>query len=185
MRSIAGTLWQRRTRRRHVGTTLLAVPLCGLLIAACGGGSGEGSKTGVTTTTSTGTTTATETETATTTTTVTAVTGTAVSPETVRASSGGIAATLHAPTHKPRVNVPWHFSFNVTKEGEPTKAKVTYDYLFGGQVVEKRANYTFTGHFSDVSRWPASSVGYALTFRAVLSVDGKTFYLDYPIKVHK
>ncbi len=182
MRRIASSPERSRTRGRRACTALLAAPLCGLLIAACGGGSGSGTSAS---TTSTSTSTSTSTATATTTATVTAVRGTAISPEVVRASSGGITATLHAPTHKPHVNVPWHFSFTVTKEGEPVKAKVTYDYLFGGQVVEKRANYSFTGNFSDVSRWPAKSVGYPLTFRALITAGDTTFYLDYPIKVQK
>lgn len=183
MRTIASRSETGRIRGRRACAALMAAPLCGLLIAACGGGGGSGEQSNASTTT--GTSTSTATETATTTATVTAVTGTAVSPEVVRGSSGGITATLHAPTHKPHVNVPWHFSFTVTKEGEPTKAKVVYEYMFGGQVVEKRANYTFTGHFSDVSRWPAKSVGYPLTFRAVITAGEETFYLDYPIKVQK
>lgn len=184
MRAIARASDIGRSGLRRTSVALVAASLCGLMITACGGSSEQAARS-TTPRTSTSTTTATATETATTTTTVTAVTGTASSAEVVRASSGGITATLQAPTHKPHVNVPWHFSFTVSKEGEPTKAKVTYDYMFSGHVVEKLDNYTFTGHFSDVSRWPASSVGYPLTFRAVVTVGETTFYLDYPVKVEK
>jgi hypothetical protein len=60
---------------------------------------------------------------------------------------------------------------------------VSYEYLFGGQVVAHRSHYTFTGHFSDIFRWPSSAVGYPLTFRAVIVAGGQTVNLDYPVQV--
>lgn len=92
-------------------------------------------------------------------------------------------ATLHASTHSPRVNVPWPISFTVSKAGAPVQAKVVYEYMFGGNVVAKRSNYSFRGHFSDHFLWPGSAVGYPLTFRAVITALGKTLYLDYPVQV--
>jgi hypothetical protein len=103
--------------------------------------------------------------------------------EVVTGSSGGVAATLHAGTHHPRVGRPWPIRFTVTSGGRAARAGVSYEYLFGGQVVARRSHYTFTGHFSDVFRWPASAVGFQLTFRAVILSGGATIDLDYPVQV--
>lgn len=112
-----------------------------------------------------------------------AVTGTQSAPGVVTASAGQIAATLHAGTHSPKVNAAWPISFTVTQASRPVRAKVSYEYMFAGSVVAKRSNFDFTGHFSDVFRWPAQATGYPLTFRAVVTASGRTLYLDYPVKV--
>ncbi len=98
-------------------------------------------------------------------------------------SVGDITATLHASTHTPTVNRPWPLHFTVTHGGALVKATVEYEYMFGGQVVAHRSHYTFTGHFSDVFRWPSTAVGYPLTFRAVIVSKGATINLDYPVRV--
>ena len=54
----------------------------------------------------------------------------------------------------------------------PRAASVSYQYLLGGQVVARRSHYVFVGHFSDTLVWPASAVGYPLTFRAVVVAGG-------------
>jgi hypothetical protein len=104
-------------------------------------------------------------------------------PGVVRASQGAVAASLRASTHHPRANVHWPISFTVTKSGKPAKAEVSYEYLFGGQVVAHRSHYRFTGGFHDVFTWPASAVGYPLTFRAVIKSGGVALDLDYPVQV--
>jgi hypothetical protein len=70
-----------------------------------------------------------------------------------------------------------------TSGGRPLRAVVTYQYLFAGQVVARRSRYRFTGTFHDVIRWPDNSVGYPLTFRAVVSTKLGTRNLDYPVRV--
>ncbi len=90
---------------------------------------------------------------------------------------------MHAGTHQPRVERPWPIHFTVIRGGQAGKASVSYEYLFGGQVVAHRSHYTFTGHFSDVFKWPATAVGYPLTFRAVIVSNGTTIDLDYPVQV--
>jgi len=107
------------------------------------------------------------------------------SPGTVTASSGDVTATLHAGTHSPRVGHAWPIGFTVTRAGHPVRARVAYEYLFAGTVVAHRSHYTFTGHFSDVFRWPASAVGYPLTFRAVITSASASINLDYPVKVSR
>lgn len=151
----------------------LAAILAAALLSACGGSSKPSSKTTTTSSSSTSATTSTS----------TGVTGTNVAPGVVSASAGGIAATMHASTHSPKVNVPWPVSFTVTRAGAPVQAKVVYEYLFGGAVVAKRSNYNFDGHFDDDFMWPASAVGYPLTFRAVITAGGQTLLLDYPVQV--
>ena len=90
---------------------------------------------------------------------------------------------MHAATHEPMVGRPWPIHFTVTRGGQATTASVSYEYLFTGQVVAHRSHYTFTGHFSDVFKWPSTAVGYPLTFRAVIVSNGATIDLDYQVKV--
>jgi hypothetical protein len=104
---------------------------------------------------------------------------------TVTASSGAVSAALHAGTHQPKVEAPWPIRITATQNGRPAKASVIYEYLFAGQVVAHRSHYRFTGHFSDIIKWPASAVGYQLTFRAVVSSGGATVNLDYPVQVSR
>jgi hypothetical protein len=101
----------------------------------------------------------------------------------VSASSGGVTATMHAGTHRPKVNRPWPIRFTVTRGAHPTRASVSYEYLFGGQIVARRSHYSFTGRFADVFMWPASAVGFPLTFRAVIVAGARTINLDYPVQV--
>jgi hypothetical protein len=102
---------------------------------------------------------------------------------TVTGSSGLLTATLRAGTHRPKVGDPWPVHFTVTRAGAPARASVGYEFLFSGQVVARRSHYTFTGSFSDIVVWPSQSVGYPLTFRAVIVSQGATIYLDYPVQV--
>jgi hypothetical protein len=96
-----------------------------------------------------------------------------------------VTASLQAGTHAPKVGAPWPIHFTVTHDGAPVTASVSYEYLFGGQVVAHRSHYTFKGHFSDIFNWPASAVGYPLTFRAVIASGGVTIDLDYPVQVRQ
>jgi hypothetical protein len=153
--------------------TTLAV-LAGLLLSACGSSpKPAASKSTSTLTTSSSITVSTG----------TAATGTSTASGLVSATAAGITATMRATTHSPKVNVGWPISFTVSRAGAPVQAKLSYEYLFAGNVVAKRSNYTFTGHFSDLFHWPGSAVGYPLTFRAVILVGGQTLNLDYPVQV--
>ncbi len=101
----------------------------------------------------------------------------------VSAGAGGVLATMHGGTHQPRVGARWPFQIIVTHHGRPAKATVTYEYVFGGQVVARRAQHSFTGRFSDEIEWPSSAVGYPLEFRAAIVCEGVTINLDYPVVV--
>ncbi len=159
--------------------SLLAVLAAAVLgIAGCGGSSG---KTGSSSSGPAATTAATSTARPATSPLVasaSAGTGTIVT-----ASAGGVTATLHGSTHRPKVERPWPISFTATRGGRAARASVSYEYLLGGQVVARRSHYTFDGHFSDVFKWPATALGYPLTFRAVIVSGGATINLDYPVLV--
>ncbi len=155
-----------------VRTTAL-IGVLGLAIGGCGGSS-KTAQTTSTTTPSTQTTTAP---------TAAPPASSEVAPGVVNASEAGVDATMHASTHKPRINDPWPVSFTVTRTGKAVKAEVRYQYLFAGQVVARRSHYVFEGSFHDTFHWPASAVGYPLTFRAVITAANVTLNLDYPVQV--
>jgi len=156
---------------RGVGlATCLAA--AGPLLAGCGGTS---KSPGTTTTTTTPPRTAPESPPVV----ATAINGAHV----VSTSAFGVTATLRAGTHLPKVNARWPIHFTVTSAGRPARASVTYEYLFAGQVVARRSHYVFTGNFADVFRFPASAVGYPLTFRALITSGATTIALDYPVRV--
>ncbi len=167
-------------------TAVVIAALAGLALTACGSSSKSGSGSTATSVSSPASPTkapaTATTATATTPTPATTVPATTV-PGVVSGSSGGVSASMHVGTHNPRVNRPWPLSFTVTGGGAPAKASVSYEYLFGGQVVAKRSHYDFTGHFADVFRWPSSAVGYPLTFRAVIVSGKATVDLDYAVQV--
>ncbi|HWX75590.1 MAG TPA: hypothetical protein VNZ05_09805 [Solirubrobacteraceae bacterium] len=103
--------------------------------------------------------------------------------ETVIASAGAITATMHAGTHRPKVGPPWPVQFTVTRAGKGLAAGLEYEFLFAGQVVAHRSHLNFRGSLSDNIEWPASAVGYPLTFRAVVTAGGARINLDYPVQV--
>jgi hypothetical protein len=104
---------------------------------------------------------------------------------TVTQSAGGVTATLRAAGHEPTANRPWPLHFTVTRGGSPAQASVSYEYLFGGQVVARRDHYSFHGSFSDVFHWPSNAVGYPLTFRAIVVSGDARIALDYPVQVKR
>lgn len=171
-------------RPRPLRPGLLAGAACAIALATAAG-CGSSPKSNTTTTHATQTTprrTSASTSPQSTGPTQTTATSTATA-NVVSASVGGVSATLHAATHHPHVQVPWHIHFTVTHNGAPAHASVSYEYLFAGQVVARRSHYTFTGGFSDTFHWPSSAVGYPLTFRAVIVSAGVTINLDYPVQV--
>jgi hypothetical protein len=154
---------------------VLAGLCCGLVLGACGGSKGAAttanSSTSAAGATNSGGTAG------------QAASSHVVSAHVVTAASGAVSATMTAAGHSPRVDAPWPVSFVVERSGGPARAEVRYEYLFGGQVVAHRSRYSFTGSFHDTFRWPASAVGYPLTFRAVIRSTGVTLNLDYPVQV--
>lgn len=94
--------------------------------------------------------------------------------------------TLSAPTHSPAVGAPWPIAITARdRAGHPLRAEVRYQYLFGGSVVARRSHYRFHGVFHDTLRWPARSIGFPLTFRAVVTTPLGTRRLDYEVRVKR
>lgn len=108
-----------------------------------------------------------------------------VTGNTVTSSAGPVTAVLRAPGHTPRVEAPWPIHVTVQAAGRPARATIDYQYLFAGQVVARRNHATFTGRYADVLKWPANSVGYPLTFRALITSGGRALALDYPVQVSR
>lgn len=102
------------------------------------------------------------------------------------AAGGGLVARLYAPTHYPRVNRAWRIRITAhDAAGDPVRAEVRYQYLLAGQIVGRRSHYRFRGTFRDTILWPGASVGYRLTFRAVVTSRIGTRNLDYWVRVRR
>ena len=101
--------------------------------------------------------------------------------------SAPFKATLHAPTHTPRTNMPWTISIRATNsEGRPIRARVTMRFLFAGVPVgkvDKGRVYTFTGTWREKKgqeiEFPATSRGQRLTFQALVTARRHTIKLNY------
>jgi hypothetical protein len=104
---------------------------------------------------------------------------------TVRGSKGALTATMTVGTHTPKVNANWPATFTARFDGKPVQAAVAYQFVFAGQVVATRSHYRFTGSFHDILTFPATAVGYPLTFRAKVTAHRLIVNLDYPVTVKR
>ncbi len=97
-----------------------------------------------------------------------------------------IVAVLHTPGHRARVG-DWPITNTLTRGGRPIHGHVSYEFLYGGQVVSTQpVRYRpadFVGVFHDVIQWPARAVGIPLTFRAVVTTAYGVKDLDYAVQV--
>jgi hypothetical protein len=99
-------------------------------------------------------------------------------------------ATLHAPTHTPKVGAQWPISIRVTdRGGRPIRARLTMRFLFGaipvGKVDEGRV-YTFVGTWRERKgeeiEFPPASRGQRLTFEAIVTARRHTMELHYWVR---
>jgi hypothetical protein len=101
---------------------------------------------------------------------------------------GPIVAVLRAPGHHPRVGN-WEITLTLTKGGRPIAGHVSYQYLFQGQVVSTQQvgghSPDFVGVFHDTLTWPATAVGYPLTFRVVITTPYGVKNVDYAVTVRR
>jgi hypothetical protein len=111
---------------------------------------------------------------------------------TTPAASGGakcnFSVSVHAPGHQPRVNRDW--TIRVTLRPPTLQGRPYYQFLLQGTVVSTQyvngnRKFTFRGHYTDPQKFPAASVGSALTFRVVVVTRCGTKYADYPIQVRQ
>jgi len=106
------------------------------------------------------------------------------------ALSAPFKATLHAPTHTPRVNRPWVITVRAADlQGHPIRARLTMRFLFGGIPVGKVDNgrvYTFVGAWREKRgeeiEFPASARGQRLTFQALVTARRHTVRLNYWVR---
>src|SRR5919201_440288 len=104
--------------------------------------------------------------------------------------SAPFKATLHAPTHTPRVNRPWVVSIRATDlHGRPIRARLTMRFLFAGVPVGKVDNgrvYTFVGRWREKKgeeiKFPRTSRGHRLTFQALVTARRHTLRLNYWVR---
>jgi hypothetical protein len=104
------------------------------------------------------------------------------------ASQAAFKATLIAPTHHPKVNVPWIYEIRVTDAaGHPIRAHVHIQILFGSSPVGQVGTHDFVGVWKEPKnaplKWPAASKGHPLVFEAIVTARGQTKKIDYPIEV--
>lgn len=99
-------------------------------------------------------------------------------------------ATLHAPTHTPKVATPWPITIRVTDlDGRPIRARLTMRFLFGsipvGKVDEGRV-YTFVGTWREREgeeiEFPTAARGQRLTFQAIITGRRRTTKLNYWVR---
>jgi hypothetical protein len=109
-------------------------------------------------------------------------------------AAGSLHATLFASGHTPKVGVHWPYTVHASVGGTPARARVTariVDPLGGVHPVgfgAKKGNVTripFRGTFRDFVIWPATSVGYPLTFRIIVTAGTSKRVIDYKVTVHK
>jgi hypothetical protein len=127
--------------------------------------------------------------------TITTKTGTAVSAKsfmvTSAAGAGAVRVTLSAPTHHPKVNVPWPLTVTVTDANRrPLAATLTMVVLFGGAEVGKIDNgavYHLVGSWKEKKgneiTWPAASRGQPLTLHVIVKAQGMTVRKNWWITV--
>jgi hypothetical protein len=102
-----------------------------------------------------------------------------------------VRVTLSAPTHHPKVNVPWPLTVTVTDaNGGPLAATLTMVVLFGGAEVGKIDNgavYHFVGSWKEKKgneiTWPAASRGQPLTLQVIVKARGMTVRKNWSITV--
>lgn len=149
-----------------VGVLLLALPL-----AACGASKSKSATSQTTTTTPPPTATPTP----------------AGGSATV--TTGPVHGTLSGQDHAPKVNRAWRYSLEVTDvTGHPLSGTVDIEFMFGGQVVGRDTPPTHRvteGRWHDTIEFPATAVGVALTFRAVVRTRLGSISLDWPVTVRR
>ena len=111
----------------------------------------------------------------------------------VIAAAPGLAVTLVAPGHSPKINTHWNYSVKAYKAGKPASAEITaqiVDPIGGvhpvafGLTTRNITSFPFTGTFKDFVIWPATARGIPLTFRLTI-VSGKSKrVVNYIVTAH-
>ncbi len=120
-----------------------------------------------------------------------AASATSVSHDTSTTSASAqpaLVAVLHASGHDPHVGN-WPIAVTLTRAGRPIAGHVSYEFLYGGQVVSTQKvgdeSPNFVGHFRDTLTWPANSVGFPLTLRVLISTPYGPTHVDWAVQVQR
>jgi hypothetical protein len=105
--------------------------------------------------------------------------------------SAGIRVRLTADSHHPRVGKPWHYEVRVTDSaGKPIAARIHLQILFGGAPVGQVGRHRVAnGVWQETigtganQPFPARARHVPLVFEAVVTAEGQTKKVDYPITV--
>ncbi len=112
-------------------------------------------------------------------------------------AAAAIRVTLTATTKAPKVGEAWRWTVTARDGTKPVAARVKLQILLGDTVVGCWKNgamaqcagrtagdaMSFRGKRTGVIRWPAESVGVALTFQAVITANKRTQRLRTPVRV--
>jgi hypothetical protein len=102
-----------------------------------------------------------------------------------------IRVRLTADSHRPRVGKPWHYEVRVTDaSGKPVAARIHLQILFGGTPVGQVGRHRVAnGVWQETigaganQPFPARARNVPLVFEAVVTADGQTKKVDFPITV--
>ncbi len=101
------------------------------------------------------------------------------------ALAGGFTARLYAPSHEPKVGT-WRIRVTATRGRQRLSGKVSYRFVYHGQVVSRQPGYGFThGVYYDTLKWPKQAVGHTITLQVVVSTRYGTDYLNWWIRVRR
>ncbi len=97
-----------------------------------------------------------------------------------------LVAVFHASGHDPHVGN-WPVAITLTRGGRPIPGHVSYEFLYGGQVVSTQKvgdeSPNFVGHFHDTLTWPANSVGFPITLRVLITTPYGPTHVDWAVQV--
>jgi hypothetical protein len=112
---------------------------------------------------------------------------TTTTPKVTPASKLTFKAQLTAANHHPVVNKNWPITVTVTSlSGKPIAATLSLNVVtpgFGTYQVDNGKVYHFVGRHHENVTWPASAVGFQLKFQAVVTANGQTTILLWPLTV--
>lgn len=104
------------------------------------------------------------------------------------AGAAPFVAHLSVPGHHPRAGHRWPVTVTAhSHRGAPLAGRVDYEYLYGGRIVSRQPGGRLRrGRWHDAAfTWPARSIGYRLTLRAVVRTRLGVVRLPYWVVVRR
>lgn len=95
-----------------------------------------------------------------------------------------IQVSMQAGSSHPHAGRDWPVTITATRAGRPLDGTVSYAFLFGASVVDRRGPYRLRGgHYHDELTFPPRAAGIPLTFRAIVTTRYGTRHLDRHVVV--